>query len=47
MSWFTLSLFLSHTDSQCCPQGESMMELLSVAETRIVVGGGGGGGVVV
>lgn len=24
-----------------------MMELLSVAETRIVVGGGGGGGVVV
>lgn len=40
------ALALSHNSQRCLP-GENMMELLSVAETRIIVGGGGAGGVIV
>lgn len=40
------SIFLSHTASLRWPRGGTMMELLSVAGTRIVSGRRGGGGVV-
>lgn len=37
---YTLALSKSRSASWWCPRAESMMELLSVAETRMVVGGG-------